>query len=1043
MLVERSGELVTREEIKKKLWPNDTVVEFDHSIHTAINKLRQALGDSADRPKYVETVARRGYRLMVSVEYLESAPEDMHSSDESSGEEDSAAARLQLASAGLIGRTVSHYRVLDVIGGGGMGVVYKAEDLKLGRAVALKFLPEELGSDPRALERFSREARAASSLDHPNICAIHEFGEHAGRPFMVMQLLEGQTLRDRLANTASEGTLRLDELLDIGIQVSDGLQAAHEKGIIHRDIKPANIFITNKGVCKILDFGLVKLLEADQEDEVAEARDEPSKMASTALTLTRTGMAMGTAGYMSPEQVRGEKLDARTDLFSFGLVLYEMATGQRAFTGETAAVLKDAILNDMPTPVKGLNSTLPLKLEKIIGKAIEKQRELRYQAATDMRADLQTLTNRNRHGLLNRYWKYILTAALVLVAIGSGLYWRLHRTIHLSGNDTIVLADFANFTGDPIFDGALTCPLEIELRQSPFINLLSTEKVHNTLRQMNIPENTGLTPLVVREVCRRTNSRVEVEGSIADRGNHYRIELKAVDCQTGNPLAVAGAEVAERNEVVRILGIAGLQLRDRLGEPKVSLQKFDKPLEETVTSSPEALQEFTQAKGIASQGGFRADSVIHYKRASELDPNFALAYGQLGFAYYNLGQTSLATQNFTKLYELRGRQTYQLQLEAEGLYYLSVTGELEKAIQSYMQLGQVYPSQRDRTHNQIGLMHNYLGQYEKAAAEEREAVRLDPGSIAPAGNLMLAYMALNRSEEARKVFEASRARYLDEAQLRWIRYRLAFLQGDRVTMGEQVAWATGKPTEDWILSEQANTAAYYGHLRSAGEFCRRAVRSARNAGREESAAQWRARQALAEVETGNAVAARQMAAGALALSPGKVVVTAAALALARAGNSTESLTLAGKLNQQFPLDTMVQNYSLPTIQAAIDLQNSNPRKAIETLNETAPYELGNASPDYAVFGNLLPVYLRGQAYLQDGQARQAAAEFQKVIDHPGIVLNFVTGALAHLQLARAQAMMGDKAAARNSYQDFLTLWKDADPDIPIYQQAKAEYARLR
>ena len=397
MLVERSGELVTREEIKKKLWPNDTVVEFDDSIHTAMKKLRQALGDAADNPKYVETVARRGYRLIVPVECLESTPGDGSPSDEASSSADGAAAKLQLAPAGLTGRTVSHYRVLDVIGGGGMGVVYRAEDLKLGRCVALKFLPEELGSDPHALERFSREARAASSLDHPNICAIHEFGEHEGRPFMVMQLLEGQTLRDRLADTASEGALLLQELLEIGIQVSDGLQAAHEKGIIHRDIKPANIFITNKGLCKILDFGLVKLLEADQEDEVAEARDEPSNavsrgnLASTALTLTRTGLAMGTAGYMSPEQVRGEKLDARTDLFSFGLILYEMATGQRAFSGETAAILKDAILNHTPVPVHDLNSTLPPKLVQAIDQALEKDRELRYQSAQEMRADLQSL----------------------------------------------------------------------------------------------------------------------------------------------------------------------------------------------------------------------------------------------------------------------------------------------------------------------------------------------------------------------------------------------------------------------------------------------------------------------------------------------------------------------------------------------------------------------------------------------------------------------------------------------------------------------------
>jgi eukaryotic-like serine/threonine-protein kinase len=393
MLVEASGVLVTREEIKKKLWPNDTVVEFDHSIRTAINKLRRALEDSGDSPKYVETVARRGYRLMVPVERLESALVDASPSDEGGSDEDVNAPGLEMSSAGLIGRTVSHYRVLNIIGGGGMGVVYRAEDLKLGRGVALKFLPEELGNDPQALERFSREARAASSLDHPNICPIYEFGEHEGQPFIVMQLLEGQTLRDRLATAEGEGTLPLTELLDIALQMTDGLRAAHEKGVIHRDVKPANIFLTDKGMVKILDFGLVKLLEPGDEKEVTERENQSPKtcgpaIAKTNLHITRTGVAMGTAGYMSPEQVRGDKLDARTDLFSLGLVLYEMATGQRAFTGDTAAVVHDAILNQTPVPVQQLNSTVSNRLEQLINKALEKNRESRYRSAAEMRAAL-------------------------------------------------------------------------------------------------------------------------------------------------------------------------------------------------------------------------------------------------------------------------------------------------------------------------------------------------------------------------------------------------------------------------------------------------------------------------------------------------------------------------------------------------------------------------------------------------------------------------------------------------------------------------------
>ena len=398
ILVENEGALVSREEIRKTLWPNDTIVEFEHSINAAINKLRKALGDPVAEPQYIQTVARRGYRLMVPVEW-ETPAGNESSSGEVSSSDDGAAVRTRPEPGALTGRTVSHYRVLGIIGGGGMGVVYRAEDLKLGRRVALKFLPEELGNDSPALQRFEREARIASSLNHHNICTIYEFGEHDGLPFLVMELLEGETLRDRLSIAGEKG-LPLEELLDLSIQVTDGLQAAHEKGIIHRDIKPANIFLTNKGVCKILDFGLAKLLEAGEPEKAAAQAANAAKPTDSIFNassddgsivshLTRTGLAIGTAGYMSPEQVNGKKLDARTDLFSFGLVLYEMATGQRAFGGKTAAAVHDAILNQAPLPVRDLNSTLPPELETIINKLLEKDRDLRYQSAAELRADLE------------------------------------------------------------------------------------------------------------------------------------------------------------------------------------------------------------------------------------------------------------------------------------------------------------------------------------------------------------------------------------------------------------------------------------------------------------------------------------------------------------------------------------------------------------------------------------------------------------------------------------------------------------------------------
>jgi serine/threonine protein kinase len=599
MLLENPGEVVTQEEIKKKLWPNDTVVEFSQGIHNAIKRLRQALGDSADEPRYVETVGRRGYRLIVPVVCLESSSGDALSA-ESSGS-CGTSVRLQPETSDLTGKQISHYRVLGIIGGGGMGLVYKAEDLKLGRRVALKFLPEELASDPLALQRFEREARTASSLNHPNICSIYEFGEHEGQSFIAMELLDGETLRDRLAAAADDNRrIPLEDLLHIAVQVAGGLEAAHEQGIIHRDIKPANIFLTRKGTAKILDFGLAKVAAGGEQaqappavilsDEVPQGGTEESKdknldgigLPRLALsrsapsrslgmthendgaaeaapfppatpveqTLTRTGVAMGTAGYMSPEQVRAEKLDARTDLFSFGLVLYEMASGQRAFTGETAAILKDAILNNTPARVRELNATIPAKLEQVIAKAIEKDRARRYQSADDMRVDLETVSLERQPTVtksrVRRHWK-LLATSLVALAVGvtAVFYSRSSRATKLAANDSIVLADFNNSTGDDVFDGSLKQALAIHLEQSPFLNMLSERKVNAMLKQMNRAPNERLTPELAREVCQRTNSKALLAGSIGDLGERYRIELRAVDCATGKVMGRTEAETVQ------------------------------------------------------------------------------------------------------------------------------------------------------------------------------------------------------------------------------------------------------------------------------------------------------------------------------------------------------------------------------------------------------------------------------------------------------------------------------------------------------------------
>ncbi len=1056
MLVEHEGAILTREEIRKKFWPNDTVVEFDHSINVAIGKLRRALGDSADESQYIETVASRGYRLLVPVEWLADTEDSAYQGEAEVSARAGRVALTQPDPGALTGRTVSHYRVLDIIGGGGMGVVYRAEDLKLGRRVALKFLPEELGDDPHALERFEREARTASALDHPNICAIHEFRKYEGRPFMVMPLLEGQTLRDRLAG--GEGPLPLEELLEIGIQVSDGLQAAHERGIIHRDIKPANIFLTKKGGCKILDFGLAKLLETGEQEAgqatvPTQPSDELKKQGFHAVPvpalslstpgaeshLTRTGLAMGTAAYMSPEQVRGEKLDARTDLFSFGLVLYEMATGQRAFSGETATLLYSSILNREPIPAKDHNSTLPAQLIAIIDKSLQKDRERRCQSAATMRADLETL-KRGRESFTPaqaaepkpRSWKsFRLTAvALVLLAVAGAFYWFWPPPKVTD----VVLADFTNSTTDPVFTVALNTALRVELEQSPFLNLLAPDKVRGMLKLRGHPENEKLTPELAREVCLHTNSKAFVASSIADVGNRYRIELSAQDCETGKTLVRAQKEAAGREEVVKTLGIAGAELRRGLGEPRKSLREFNQPLEQATSSSLEALQAFTEGLEQKRQHGDVA-ALPYFKRAVELDPKFARAYVSLGIAYRNLAEVEPGVENIRKGYELRDRATQLQRFYIDGIYSAVATGDLLRAVQTFTEWATTYP--RDPVaHSNLSAASISLGQYERAAAEARESIRLKPTAAAYFDESS-SYLRLDRLDDARRVIEEAQSLNLVSSLLPLARYRLAFLKGDQAALEEQVRTATGKSVGG-LLSLQSYTEAFYGRIRKARGFRQQLVELAAHDNAFDTAADCVVANALQEAEIGNLGEARNQAAAALGLSTGRDVQASAALALARAGDVAQAEKLAQQLNLAYPLDTMMQNYSLPTIRAAIELRGNKPAKAIETLTVAVPYELGAGSLEH-----LYPAYLRGEAYLKAGQGQLAAREFQKILDHPGIMENFVTGALAHLQLGRAQAMMGDKESARQSYQAFLTLWKDADLDVPIYVQAKAEYAKVR
>jgi len=1066
MLVDRGGEIATREEIRKKLWPNDTVVEFDQSINAVIKKLRKALGDSVDDPKYIKTLARIGYRLMVPVERVAADAAD----NVSSGIYETALRSKRPASS-LTGKTVSHYRVLEIVGGGGMGVVYRAEDLKLGRAVALKFLSEELGEDSKALERFEHEARAASTLDHPNICSIYEFGEHEGQAFIVMQLLEGETLRDRLASAASEVSseraFSVDQLVDVAVQIATGLEAAHERGIIHRDIKPANIFLTNRGLVKILDFGVAKLMEIGEHASVAPEQQNSAAPPSTfdgavdALNATRAGMAIGTMGYMSPEQARGDRLDARTDLFSFGLVLYEMATGQRAFSGETAAVVRDAVLNSTPVPLRELNSTLPARLVATIDKALEKDRERRYQSAAQMRTDLLTTlgsrtAQKRRRPSWSRRWKLTAAVVTLAVAVGIGLWvgraWKSLNAPKLTDKDTIVLADFDNRTGDPVFDGALKTALNISLRQSPFLALLPEGQVRTTLQQMTRPPGTKLTPEVARELCQRAGSKAFISGAIAGLGSEYVLELKAVNCQSGDILAQEQVTAAPKEKVLDALGKAASNLRGELGESLATVQKFDVPLEQATTSSLEALKEYSMAEKSGGEGEPRA----HRLRAIELDPKFAIAYLLVGEGYADEGEDggARASEYLTKAFQLRDHASEREQLRIEIGYYVDVTGELDKAARAGRDVIESYP--RDPNgYIALGVVYLAQGQYEKGEVVTRQGMRAVTGKKrAPwYSNLAEDALALQRFDEVRQIILEAEGQKAANPILHRCQYVLAFLQGDATAMSEQQQWFVGKPFESTMLQLASDTEAYGGHLRKQRELTRRAVDAAIREDNNEDAAISLAIAAQREAAFGNASEARRIAAEGSKLALTSLgVESELALAFALAGDATQARSLAQDLDKRFPLHTQMQSIWLPAIRAQLALDRKDPVLALKSVQVASPIELGSIefAPNISC---LYSVYERGEAYLAAGQGSAAAAEFQRILDHSGVVMNCWTGALARLGVARANALQSrtsqgaDADAARvralAAYKDFLTLWKDADPDIPILKEAKAEYAKLQ
>jgi eukaryotic-like serine/threonine-protein kinase len=1030
LLVGRRGELVTREEIVEKLWGKDVFLDTDNSINTAIRKIRQVLRDDSEQPRFVQTVPAKGYRFIAPIIEVEPPAVAVKA----------ALSHATPVSALPTGQVVAHYRILQKIGSGGMGVVYEAEDIRLGRHVALKFLSEKVVQAKETLARFMREARALSALHHPNICAIYEIEEHEGRPVIVMELLEGKSLKEVLR----DGPLAIDILRGLGSQLADALDAAHSKGIIHRDIEPGNIVVSGLNQAKILDFGLAKFTPGHSVP--TEAGEE---------ALTRMGVRPGTTAYMSPEQVRGEELDARSDLFSLGVVLYEAATGKKPFTGKNTELVMNAVLKDAPAPPNKLNPSLSEDIAKAINRALEKDRGLRFQSAAQLRDALQrgekaalgdsplVRAGKSKTGGLT-----IVGALSVLLLVWFGLIGYLSRSAstHALGRaDTILLADFVNKSDDAAFDETLREALSVGLAQSPFLNVVPDHEIAETLKQMGRPADTPVTGETALEVCQRAGAKALLAGSITRLGTQYVISIRGVNCRTGSVLAQDQVQTASKENVLRALGEAATQLRQKMGESLPTIREFDVPLEQATTPSLDALKAYSSGMKARNQKG-PAEAIPYLKRAIELDPDFALAYGVLSTSYQLLGEDGLGREYAQQAYALRIRTTEREQFALSAYYYAFVTGDRKSALQN-CKLWRAAYSQDMVPRMCLFFNTEMIGQYEQAIPFGVDCVAVDRSAGTCYSDLVYAYTAVNKLDDAKAIYEQALASKITYPDLHQYRYIIAFLEGDDAEMARQLAWAASDPeNETALLPAESDTEAFFGRFKKSREVASKAIESALRDGQKERAGRLQVEAALREAVVGNAALAAKQSAQAQAYASFEYVNSVAALTEAWAGKSEKAEQIAGVLDKTYPSDTMLHSFWLPTVIAMADLSRHRPEAAIAALAPASSYEMGEHMP-------LLPAYVRGQAYLSAGDGAKAAAEFQKLIDHRGLIQNSVLGALARLGFARAYALQSRsaqpasnqdaaRAKARSAYSDFLKLWQNADAEIPVLRQAKLEYLQL-
>ena len=1016
------------------------------------------------------------------------------------------------------GTKLGRYEIRSLLGAGGMGEVYLADDLTLHRKVAIKVLRADVIGDKERLQRFEIEAFAASSLNHPNILTIYEIGHENEYHFMATEFIDGESLGQRLKRQP----VQMHEVLEVGIQVASALAAAHAAGIVHRDIKPDNIMLRSDRLVKVLDFGLAKL----SEPEIAAAGTEvPTK----ALPLTSPGVVMGTARYMSPEQARGLPVDARTDIWSLGVVLYEMVTRQAPFTGRTTSDVIVAVLTTHPPLLTTYRADVPAELERIITKALRKDEEERYQLVKDFGLDLKTLKQRlefeaelersgegRRSGEVKRIvsslehpqtaetlvgeprgmaeldldtsltrlkrdtdpqtvvtatpeagsgfttpaaaaishinrltnfarqrWKALAAVAVfgVVALAAIGVYWRLHKSVKLTDKDTIVLAEFTNTTGDAIFDGALRQGLAAQLEQSPFLSLVSDNEIAKTLALMEKPKDARLTQQLAREVCQRAASKASIEGSVAGFGGSYTLGLKAVNCQTHDVLTEVTEKANGRDQVIPALSKAAALMRQNLGESLATLQKYDVPAEDVTTSSLEALEAYSQGVRRMNTTSDYKSAIPLFERAISLDPNFAMAYAKLSVSQSNNGERGPAANNARTAYGLRQRVSDREKFRIEFTYEQYVTEDVDavtKVLEAWME---AYPRDDAPPYN-LGNAYDVLGEYEKAIPLKRLSLRLNPDDPNSYWGLFGSYVALNRLDEAKATNEEARAHNFDSPPLHFNVYVLAFLQHDTQAMEREMTYLISRP--GWELPSlyiESETVAYGGQISRARELATRSLDGWRRGGSKEVTGRYQVELALREALMGNITLAKTQAEEALNLTDDKYVQAGAAIVLGLSGDSTRATGLADDLERRFPKSTSLRFHYLPMIRGAVAMRSGNAAKAVEAFEMGAPYELGKPKGLHTII--LLEVYLRGQACLEARQGDVAAAGFQKILDRPGLVFNEPISALAYLGLGRAYTIAGDAAKARTAYQDFFALWKDADPDVPILKEARAEYDKLK